>query len=225
MVRKPAISQIQIRFVDPSGEQRDGPVLVFAPADKRRSLNHSTWTRGEAIRRFSWYLARNDQRGVEAAYQAAVRVGCLRETLQETLRGKVPNEQKTRILLSLWNTYGLWSLPRSLGDDLGIFVDSIRYVAPRFMGPAMTLYRGQSRARYERGVFGIAWTGRLAVARQFAGLRDTPGVVLKLQASPDFIAARVSDFISTPKTRAETDEFEDEYIVDPRGLSGHVTEA
>lgn len=216
------LTEIKVTFLDPAGKTAGKLVLPIA-RKSRRMLDHQLWDRGEAIKKFNWYLARGDQAGLEAAYEVLDRLRCIGAALESCMRGRKPDRRKTQTLLSLWNTRGLWSLPRALGDDLATFTDAVRYFAPPYSGDALTLYRGQSRERYERGVFGIAWTGRLVIAEQFARNRSTSGVVLRLRASSDLIIAKVANFISTPKTNpARKLEFEDEYLVDPRDLTGRV---
>lgn len=223
MGRKTRLPSLHIVFGGPTGKPTSEVVLPAYNGPAIRRFDHGTWDRDQAIRKFSSYLARGDQEGIEASHDALVRLGCLAEALQLCARGQRPNRRKTETLLHLWNSRGRWSLPRSLGNDLAIFTDAIRYFAPPYNGDALTLYRGQSLSRYESGVFGIAWTTRLEIAEQFACGRETPGVVLELHASPDLIVARVPDIISTPKTNPQSqNEFEDEYLIDPRAITGLV---
>lgn len=223
MPRKPLYNRIQIVFVDPSGKQTDGPIITRKCQQASRTLDHDNWNHVKAIRRFLWYLSRGDQRGLDAACLALIRQNSLGEALKRCMHGNKPNIRKVSSLLSLWNARGLWSIPRSLGNDLAILTDAIRYFAPPYEGAPITLYRGQSRSRYEQGIFGIAWTARVAIAKQFSGIRDTEGVVLELDASPDLIVVHVLDYISTCKTDPRNRvDIEDEYLVDPRALAGRV---
>jgi hypothetical protein len=90
-------------------------------------------------------------------------------------------------------------------------------------GTALTLYRGQSLERFENGVFGIAWTGRLSIAQFFGSYRSTRGVVLELQATPDMIAAYMPTYSNSVKANPKSgDEFEDEYLVDPGPCVAHI---
>jgi hypothetical protein len=214
---------IKIVFVSPSGKASGEPNLPLGSNERQRRLNHSEWTGIQAIRKFQWYLAREDGKGLDAATEALMRLGCLQEALQRSIRSPKHNLKKLRSLLHFWNNRGLWAIPRCLGDNLGTFTDAIRHFAPPYNGGALTLYRGQSRERYESGVFGTAWTGRLSVAQQFAKLRNTPWVVLEFSATPEQIVARVGDFVSTVKTNPKSGlDYEDEYLVDPRGLRSLV---
>jgi len=79
---------------------------------------------------------------------------------------------------------------------------------PPFDGLATVLFRGQSKSRYDEGVFGIAWTSDRAVAARFANLRGTKGIVLKIEATAESIVAGPTSQSFRPG------EFE--YLVDPR---------
>jgi hypothetical protein len=142
------------------------------------------------------------------------------------LKGQRPNLRKVESLLLLWNARGLWAIPRTLKRALFLFTDAIRYFAPPFTIDGLTLYRGQSRIRHESGIYGLAWTSRYEIAEQFSRLRDSPGIVVKVDASQDMIVVRVPDYISTRKTDPANElEYEDEYLLDPRKLVGSVTAA
>lgn len=217
MSRKSHITQIHISFIDRDGNQTSERILTIDQKKMNRKLDHENWDGDTAVKRFLWYLGRNDQDGLDASYKALKRLGCFDKALRACLQGVSPNKKKAANLLLLWNNYGLHSLPRTLGDDLPIIVDAIKHFAPPHDGLDVTLYRGQSLSRYEQGVIGVAWTGRLEIAQQFARLRETPWVVLELDATPNMIAAHLPKFISTPKTNpASPGEYEDEYLIDPR---------
>jgi hypothetical protein len=51
-------------------------------------------------------------------------------------------------------------------------------------------------------------------------LRDTPGIVLKVDATPEMIAVYVPNYISAGRTKEE-----DEYLLDPRIIREKVTVA
>ncbi|MGH9561523.1 MAG: hypothetical protein ACRD3S_08715 [Terracidiphilus sp.] len=155
-----------------------------------------------------------------------IRLDCFGDALKGCLKGRRPNLRKVEGLLHLWNSRGLWTIPRTLKKMLCLFTDAIRYFAPPYTGDALTLYRGQSRIRHESGIYGIAWTSRYEIAEQFSRLRDTPGIVVKVDASRDMIVAHVPGYISTRKTDPANElEYEDEYLLDPRKLVGKVTAA
>jgi hypothetical protein len=208
------------------GKGKDAKTMVmsFATSKKRRKLDHTEWDRDESIGKFQRYLSRRDIEGLEAATDALIRLDCLGDALKDCLKGQRPNLRKVESLLLLWNARGLWTIPRTLKRDLFLFTDAIRYFAPQFTGDGLTLYRGQSRIRHENGIYGLAWTSRYEIAEQFSTLRDSPGIVVKVDASQDMIVVRVRDHISTRKTDPANElENEDEYLLDPRKLVGSVT--
>ena len=225
MVRiRPLIPTFHISF----GKGKDAKTIVMSPSasKRRRKLDHAEWDRDESIRKFLWYLSRCDIEGLEAATDALIRLNCLGDALKGCLRGQRPNRRKLETLLHLWNNRGLWAVPKALKDDLCLFTDAIRYFAPQYIGDGLTLYRGQSRTRHENGIYGIAWTSRYEIAEQFSGLRDTTGIVVKIDASQGLIVAHVPDYILTRKTEPGNKlEYEDEYLLDPRKLVGRVTVA
>lgn len=225
MVRiRPLIPTFHISF----GKGKDAKTIVMFPptSKRRRNLDHTEWDRDESIRKFLWYLSRCDIEGLEAATDALIRLDCLGDALKDCLKGQRPNLRKLETILHLWNSRGLWAIPRALKENLCLFTDAIRCFAPPYIGNGLTLYRGQSRTRHENGIYGIAWTSRYEIAEQFSGLRDTPGIVVKVDASQDMIVVHVPDCISTRKTEpANKLEYEDEYLLDPRKVVGRVADA
>jgi hypothetical protein len=201
--------------------------VIPLPAPKsRRKFDHERWNRDQSIRKFLWYLSRCDAEGFEASTNALFRLDCLGDALKGCLKGQRQNQRKLQILLYFWNERGLWSIPKALKEDLCLFTDVIRYFAPPYVGDGLTLYRGQSLARHQSGVYGISWTPRYEIAERFSALRDDLGIVVKVDASPDMIVAHVPDHIQTSKTDpANKLEFEDEYLLDPAMLAGLVTVA
>ena len=122
-------------------------------------------------------------------------------------------------LLSLWLSYGYWSIPEALRDDLPLYVVALRRHLPPYDGPPVTLYRGELAAHYYRGAMGIAWTTSLVHAGIFSRIRtytdeqgghEGPGVVLKVEAPPSSIV------VDTPTYGHTLKEGEREYIIDPR---------
>jgi len=126
--------------------------------------------------------------------------------------------------MGLWMDRGLHAIPMALKDDLPEFAALLKKVAPKHDGPALTLYRGQSLARFNEGVIGIAWSAKLSVAKQFGAYRTTRGVILQLQATPDMIAAYMPTYSDSVKANPKSgDQFEDEYLVDPRHCAAHIS--
>jgi hypothetical protein len=225
MVRKqPLAPTFKISF----GEGKEAKTIVMSPpASKgRRKLDHTEWDRYESIRKFLWYLSQCDTGGLGAATDASIRLGCLGDALKGCFKGHRPNLRKLEALLHLWTDRGLWAVPRALKEDLYLFTDVVRYFAPPYIGDGLPLYRGQSLTRHENGIYGIAWTSRYEIAEQFSKLRDTPGIVVKVDASQDMIVVRLPDYIRTPKTDPANElEYEDEYLLDPRTFAGRVSVA
>lgn len=153
--------------------------------------------------------------------RAMNRLNCWREAVDRLITGPSPNLAKGRALLSFWNTYGLYSIPSGLREDMPHLVDAFRYLLPPYTGSGLTLYRGELDSRRAAGVYGIAWTPRLNTARVFANRRSSDegyGVVLRIEATPGLIAVAVRDY--SPQTLVLD---EDEYLVDPRLLKGSVS--
>jgi len=191
-----------------------------------RFTDGSKWSREEASSRFIWYLGRANYAGLEMATDALVRFQAFDSVLKHAMRGSQPNVEKVKVLLRLWNNRGLHAIPRALSNDLFLFTELIDHFVPNYCGSGLTLYRGQSKQRYEQAIYGIAWTSIPRIASIFAGNRDDAGIVLRVEATPDMIICRLGDYISTPKTVEGTgDDYEDEYLIDPRRLAGRVAVA
>jgi hypothetical protein len=220
---------ILINFVDPKTGASSTREFEFPGEQNRKGKRHpnsTLWNREQASTRFIWYLSRQKIDGLEIALDALIRLDYFGEALKQCKKGPRPNIGKVKTLLMLWNVRGLWSIPRALRENLWLFTDILRHFVPQYDGPGLTLYRGQCRGRHKNGVYGIAWTSRREIAEQFSKLRDTPGVVVKMNASTDMIVLRVSDFISTSKTNEKNlSEYEDEFLICPRLLTGKVSVA
>lgn len=126
-----------------------------------------------------------------------------------------PHETLGSALLWFWISYGL-HIAESLKGDL-ILVDVLKHLLPIYDGPSVTLYRGELFSRYEMGVYGMSWTTRTKVADTFAKRRsylgEGPGIVLKIEATPDVIVACLEQTSSGEHTKWIG---EYEYILDPR---------
>ena len=210
---------LQINFVGPSGEITGSLTLPSPSSRRRRKLDHAAWDSANSIRKFRWYLSRNDREGLDASVKALFRLGCLDRALMQCLKGRRPNLKKVNNLLLLWNNCGFCSIPKALKDKLFLFIEAVRYFAPPYPGKGLALYRGQESGE----PYGIAWTSRYEMAvGQFSAGRTAP-IVLKVCATPEMIVAHLPDHVSTPKTNAQSDlEYEDEYLLDPRLLAGKV---
>jgi len=99
-------------------------------------------------------------------------------------------------------------------DDLAL-ADGLRVLLPKYRGPAMRLYRGESASNLSRRTYGLSWTRSEEVARAFAETgpyRTFVGgsVLLEAHASENAI-------ICAPALLADRYK-ESEYIVDRRRL-------
>ena len=152
-----------------------------------------------------------------AVKSAMTRLDCWRQCFERVAHE--PHDQALGDgLLSFWMAYGLCSVPCGLKDDIAVFADALRRHLPPYRGPGMTLYRGQLESRNLAGVYGIAWTSRRRVARDFAArqasLEQQQSVVLRIDAEPGRIVA--------PPTEGSLWMDEHEYIIDPRGIQAVV---
>ncbi len=58
---------------------------------------------------------------------------------------------------------------RELVDDDALMLDLARVWLPRYVGPSLTLFRGENINRYEAGRIGSAWSDLEETANTFAG--------------------------------------------------------
>jgi hypothetical protein len=102
-------------------------------------------------------------------------------------------------------------------DDL-LLIGALRILLPRYRGPAVTLYRGDSFWNRRRRTYGLSWTSEREVAESFANRdwRTCEGgsVLLQTRAPPSAI-------ICAPHL-LDKGYGEHEYLVDRRRL-GRVT--
>jgi hypothetical protein len=122
------------------------------------------------------------------------------------------SEDMRQAMLRVWITSGD-HLRSEVTDDL-ILKAGLRALLPRYQGPAVTLYRGDSLWNRRRRTYGLSWTTDEEVADGFAqGLWRTMhggSVVLYTVAEPEAVICAV-----------ETDEDrygETEYLIDRRAL-------
>lgn len=212
----------QIVFVSPDGTETDGPLLLQSEKKIRaRRLNHSEWDQACAVRRFCRYLQNRDDDGLRATMSALDRLDCWPLAVDQLLIGRSPNVAKGCALLSFWNNYGLYSIPRGLKENLPHLVDAFKYLLPPYKGESIILYRGELASRQRAGVYGISWTPKIETAKVFADRRwpdEGAGVVLGIEATPTIIVAAVKDYSQHTLTLGE-----DEYLVDPQLIEGKVS--
>ena len=98
--------------------------------------------------------------------------------------------------------------------DDGLLLDALRILLPAYVGPSITLYRGENTGRWKDGACGFAWTSNADIARMFArglnGFHAEGGLLLSTDAPAHAI-------ITGPNEHSRSIG-EDEYIVDKRKL-------
>ena len=77
-----------------------------------------------------------------------------------------PPAKFRRHCLQIWLSWGD-GLRSEVNDDL-LLIRLLRVLLPKYTGPALTLYRGDTFWNRRRRTYGIAWTTNIAVARNFA---------------------------------------------------------
>ena len=188
---------------------------------RRGPFGHTKWNKDEALREFRGLLQEGHYDGLWAVIRAFNRLRCWPQALELLATEPSPSRELGDALQSFWITHcGLGDdsigIGRSLKGNLFLFVDALKHHCLPYEGPAISLYRGELRARHERGVYGIAWTSSLQQAENFAERRrivyEGEGIVLKINALPEMIVVGPNDHSS----RIE----EHEYLVDPRLIRG-----
>jgi hypothetical protein len=212
----------QIVFVAQNGEKTNGP-LIESPKDPGPvcELNHETWTKDLTCDKFVEFLQNGGAGGPEAMIRALNRHNCWCEALARLKTGQSPNQKLGCFLVSFWITYGISSIPKALKENLVELIEAFKFLLPPYIGPGLTLYRGELESRHIMNVYGISWTPILDVAKMYADRRDDDegaGVVLKIEATPDMIVASLQQFSDHTSYLVEN-----EYLIDPRTISGRVS--
>ena len=173
------------------------------------------------MRRFRDVLLSGDTDELETMIKALNLHGCWPEAVAQLCNGVIPNKEMGDALISFWYTYGLWSIPRGLKENIFLLADAFKYLLPPYAGSGLTLYRGELEARHRIGIYGIAWTPHLKTAQVFASRRypdEGQGIVVRIEATSAMIVASLRDH-----SRHTTVLEEDEYFVDPRKIWGRVS--
>lgn len=100
----------------------------------------------------------------------------------------ISNEQLREQCLTSWVTHG-GRIREEIGNDK-LLVHLLRQVLPRYEGPSLRLYRGESAERFNNGRIGLCWSSQLHTAEMFArGLNAYyPGGGVLLSAMVDATA-------------------------------------
>jgi hypothetical protein len=117
----------------------------------------NSWDEARCLEEFAAYFRResDDRDGIEAVRDAMNHLDCWPQCVAQLSCWPHPDAALATALMSFWNTYGLWSIPRGLRENLPIFVDALKCHLPRYDGPSMTLFRGELEARHKQGIYGI----------------------------------------------------------------------
>ena len=129
-----------------------------------------------------------------------------------TRRGRVPRATR-EAFLQIFLTYGE-RLRQDAGDDL-VLLDALRVLLPRYKGPSVTLYRGESAMNRRHRRYGSSWSSLCDVALGYAEAgdyrRSKGGSVLLVTRAPRLA-------ILCAPALVDNRYGEQEYVVDRRCL-------
>ncbi len=94
MVRRSKSSCIQINVIDSDKNITNTLPIIMQKPLRQRKLNHGEWDETKAIRRFCWYLSRSDNNGIDAAFEALLRLSKFKMTLFYCKNLYIPNKKK-----------------------------------------------------------------------------------------------------------------------------------
>jgi hypothetical protein len=135
------------------------------------------------------------------------------QALRGTLKSPVQPDHFRRLLLDMWRHHGE-HLRSEVDNDLQL-LDALRLMLPPYIGPAITVFRGDGFANRKRRTYGLSWSRDVEIAREFGSRgtwRTTRGgsVLLEASAPPDAVICEVCE--------ADDDYCEKEIIIDRRRL-------
>jgi hypothetical protein len=137
-------------------------------------------------------------------------------TICSQMIAEPPAEHLRGLFRSRWVEFG--ERIRVCTADDGLLAKALHAWLPLYDGSGLTLYRGESAARYEAGRLGFNWTTKQATAEMFGSgwnaLHPGGGCLLRC----DVPAAAI---ISAPDSHSRW-LGEDEFVVDPSMLQGVV---
>lgn len=113
---------------------------------------------------------------------------CWVVALEQAAEQCISNEQHREQCLTSWVTHG-GRIREEIGDNR-LLVQLLRAVLPRYEGPSLTLYRGESAERFHDGSIGLCWSSQRHTAEMFGrGLNAYyPGGGVLLSATVDATA-------------------------------------
>ena len=183
-------------------------------ADVLKVRDEQRRDRRASIRSYIVALTNGDVTSLPRASQAISSFFEWRSTLSRVGKLSEINATAQQWFAAWWVQNGD-SLREDVNDD-AILIRALRKLLPGYVGPSVTLYRGDSAMNRKRRTYGPSWSADLATADGFARGRwrnfEGGSVVLEAKVQPDAI-------LFAPALNG--DELgEQEYIVDRRRLSG-----
>lgn len=165
---------IQIVFCDPNGEKQNGP-LIKPCWEPLPQIDETTWNKDRCIQEFLALLYRRpDANRRDAVVRALDHLDCWRDALMQMFSASGRDQILADALLSLWTTYG-FCVAKTLKGYLSHLADLFRHLLSPYVGPTLTLYRGELQSRHEKGLYGLSWTPDIEVATMFASRRLSLG--------------------------------------------------
>lgn len=136
-------------------------------------------------------LESNNWPAVEAAIEKVEAAGIWRSSIMAIVKIGKPHPKISTGFHTLWTVKGHLIREQVLDDDL--LRDALHILLPVYVGPDLTLYRGENVDRWKTQAYGFTWTKEINVARMFArGLNAAHGqggVLLSTDAPIEAIIA------------------------------------
>ena len=92
--------------------------------------------------------------------------GLFKAAMQAIAKSPCGSDEFRLRLLGVWVSCGD-AIRHATNDDLAL-VGGLRAMLPRYIGPAITLYRAESAYNRKRRTYGLSWTSSAEVGREFA---------------------------------------------------------
>ena len=120
----------------------------------------------EAMVAFAAAITADDPQALRSAISALNAVGALDRAFAKCARGSAAGPNVQADMLQGWLDGGD-TLRSLVNHDLRL-LDGLRTLLPRYQGPELILYRGDSAWNRNRRTYGLSWTSSIDVARSFA---------------------------------------------------------
>lgn len=163
-----------------------------APPGRRNAMtDDERWDVATCLTEFRAALQANADEATMVCMRAMDRLGCWHEAFASLISGPHAGTVSGASLLHFWTTYGFHIADSMQRDPM--LLSALKALLPKYSGPGVVLYRGEDAVRSRAGAIGMSWTTRIETAQMFAQRRDPPGVVLRLDASPEMIVCGPTD--------------------------------